>query len=364
MVNYGIYLLTTVALIILITIVKHSAYMERKRNFQYNITALCVVLALVCTVGRDYGSVHHIYWMTTICAFLIDLASVVYFLFFVGSLISWKSIMMRVLEISGSIVLIMALLSPVTGWVYTISEDGVFEKGIYQPIAAMYLFVGFIFLIIINFKRYRKCEFEDVLRMILLFSLEMIAILLQLLEAQMFQDGFIGSALLIILYYDFVIEIESKYDALSGVCSSTYFWSYVDRIKNKGEYLLILFDVNGLKNTNDAMGHEVGDKLISLAGHGIKKAVGKDGKVFRIGGDEFVAVILTDSHEYGKEIVNKTENIFKEESNENGMTISAASGVVVRSADEDIHDAMKRVDEIMYACKQKYYQNAVNDRRK
>lgn len=363
MVNYGIYLLTIVALILLVSIVRHSAYMERKRNFQYDITALCVVVALAAVVGRDYAGVHHLYWMAIVSCFLIDFASVVYFLCFIGSLRSWKSAVMIVFEIIGGVIVIMALSSPVTGWLYKVSLDGSFEKGTYQPIAALYLIAGFIALIVINFKKYRKCEKEDIIRMIFLFSLEAIAILLQLFEAEMFQDGFIGSALLIILYYDFVIEIESKYDGLTETGSYTYFKSYTDRIDKRGPYLLLMFDVNGLKHANDTMGHEAGDKLISAVGHGIKEAVDSSGKVFRIGGDEFMVILPTDDEEHGKEILEKTEEIFKKESKELGMNISAASGMAIRHADEDVRDAKKRADEAMYACKQFYYQQLDNDRR-
>ena len=363
MVNYGIYLLTTVALVLLVSIVRHSAYMERKRNFQYDITALCVVVALSAVVGRDYAGVHHVYWLALVSSFLIDFASVVYFLFFIGSLRSWKSAVMRVFEMIGGIIVVMALSSPITGWLFVIYPDGTFEKGVYQPLASLYLVAGFIVLIVINFKKYKKCEKEDIVRMIFLFSLEALAIVLQILESEMFQDGFIGSALLIILYYDFVIEIESKYDALSEVGSYTYFKSYVDRISKKGSYLMLLFDVNGLKKTNDTMGHEAGDKLIAAVGGGIKEAVASSGKVFRIGGDEFVAILLTEDEENGKEVIKKTEDIFKKKSNELGMEISAASGIAVRHANEDVRDAQKRADEAMYACKQLYYEQNGNDRR-
>lgn len=363
MVNYGIYLLTIVALILLVTIVRHSAYMERRRNIQYNITALCVVVALAAVVGRDYAGNHHLYWLAVISSFLVVLASVVYFLCFIGTLRSWKSTVMVVFEIIGGVITIMAIVSPVTGWLFQVSPDGVFTKGIYQPIASLYLIAGFMALIVINFKKYRNCEAEDIGRMIFLFFLEALAILLQIFEAAMFQDGFIGSALLIILYYDFVIEIESKYDKLSGVGSTTYFTSYTDRISKKRPCTLLMFDVNGLKHTNDTMGHEAGDKLIGAVGQGIKEAVSSDGKVFRTGGDEFMAVLPGGEEGRGTEILEKTEEIFRRKTEELGMPVSAASGMTIWQGNEDIQDAKKRVDEAMYASKKQYYQQHGNDRR-
>ena len=353
MVNYGIYLLTIVALVLLVSIVRHSAYMERKRNFQYDITALCVVVALASVVGRDYAGTHHIYWLAVVSSFLIDTASVVYFLFFIGSLRSWKSAVMIAFEIVGGVIVLMAIASPVTGWLYKISADGAFEKGDYQSIAALYLILGFIALIVINFKKYRNCELEDIVRMIFLFSLEAIAIVLQVLEAEMFQDGFIGSALLIILYYDFVIEIESKYDNLTGVGSSTYFDSYVDRINKKDEYQLLMFDVNGLKQTNDTMGHEAGDELITTVGQAIKAVVLSSGKVFRVGGDEFM-VICPETDKKGAFIC--VERMQKAISNITivDKKVSFAYGVAHSSEDyKEMDDMLHNADVSMYECKKK-----------
>lgn len=42
MVNSGSYILHIIAMLLLISIVKKSAYMERARNLRYNLTLMCV----------------------------------------------------------------------------------------------------------------------------------------------------------------------------------------------------------------------------------------------------------------------------------------------------------------------------------
>ena len=54
---------------------------------------------------------------------------------------------------------------------------------------------------------------------------------------------------------------------------------------------LAMFDLNHLKETNDQMGHRAGDEKIIAAGKLIRQAFEPDGRCYRIGGDEFVAVI-------------------------------------------------------------------------
>lgn len=56
------------------------------------------------------------------------------------------------------------------------------------------------------------------------------------------------------------------------------------------DMVYISFDVNGLKNINDTLGHEAGDELIHGAAC-LDKSFSPYGKVFRTGGDEFQAVI-------------------------------------------------------------------------
>ena len=51
-------------------------------------------------------------------------------------------------------------------------------------------------------------------------------------------------------------------------------------------------DLNGLKQANDSLGHAAGDELLRAAADQMKESFSPYGKVYRIGGDEFV-VILT-----------------------------------------------------------------------
>lgn len=60
--------------------------------------------------------------------------------------------------------------------------------------------------------------------------------------------------------------------------------------------VIVSFDVNGLKKINDSLGHQAGDELISGAAKCISNVFGSYGKVYRIGGDEFAAIITADAN--------------------------------------------------------------------
>lgn len=362
--THGYYVLHIIALILLVTIVRHSAYMERRRNFRYNLVAICVCFALAGYLIRDYNVTFCSYWLGVLAEYLIYSATVFYFIFFVNSLISFKKPLMLALIISGVILLVMLFASPVTGWIFTMSPDGKQGRGNLRIFGATWVLFAFIATTVVNFKKYKSCELEDLIRLVVLFMLEVVAVFMQYFLPQSFDDAYIGSALMIILYYAFVIEIDSKYDRLTEVCSFTYFTSYADRLRNKGSYGIILFDVNGLKHTNDTMGHDAGDVLITSVAGGIKSAAGNFGKVFRVGGDEFVVILKSTDESFIETIAQKATENFKAKSEKTGIKVSASYGIAIREADEDIKDALKRADEKMYECKQRFYQHEENNRRK
>lgn len=57
-----------------------------------------------------------------------------------------------------------------------------------------------------------------------------------------------------------------------------------------------MFDINGLKSVNDEQGHQAGDQVIRDAADIIRTVLGGLGTLYRIGGDEFVAILQDARH--------------------------------------------------------------------
>ena len=118
----------------------------------------------------------------------------------------------------------------------------------------------------------------------------------------------------------------------------------------------MIFDLNQLKETNDTYGHDIGDKLIAAAAKVISD-VFKRSPVFRIGGDEFLAVLRHKDLE-------DCEKLFEQLDLECAMTrieekgkilISIARGFAMFDSDKDLrfNDVFKRADNAMYENKRK-----------
>lgn len=93
------------------------------------------------------------------------------------------------------------------------------------------------------------------------------------------------------------LDRASMYDELTGLPNRH---SMLRRIANSPECMpavLMYADVNNLKVTNDTLGHRAGDVLLRRAAKALNAAFG-EGNAYRIGGDEFVALVPCTAHEY------------------------------------------------------------------
>ena len=63
-------------------------------------------------------------------------------------------------------------------------------------------------------------------------------------------------------------------------------------------FIYVFADVNGLKYINDNLGHAAGDELIKGAASCLDNAFSKYGTVYRMGGDEFSAILYISDDDY------------------------------------------------------------------
>ena len=136
------------------------------------------------------------------------------------------------------------------------------------------------------------------------------------------------------------------------------------RLHDPGDgFVLFAVDVNGLKKVNDSYGHAAGDELIKGAATCLLSAVGSQGKVYRTGGDEFVALVLSDD----PEAICKTVSAKSKEwrgiySDEMALSVGYASHAENKGMNVD--ELEKKADAEMYAAKERYYKEKGIERRR
>ena len=99
-------------------------------------------------------------------------------------------------------------------------------------------------------------------------------------------------------HMDFVSQLAYM-DGLTGIGNRTAFQEKMEELENKKQELknvgIVIFDVNNLKKVNDVLGHNEGDQMIRKSAEVIKNTFYEErGECYRIGGDEFVVILLGD----------------------------------------------------------------------
>lgn len=157
----------------------------------------------------------------------------------------------------------------------------------------------------------------------------------------------------------------SNTDELTKGFNRRAYDSDMEKLDLNTEWVYISLDLNGLKKANDTLGHSAGDELICAAANCMKFAFASYGKIYRIGGDEFVALIQ-ESVSNIDSILQVFDTTIRDWHGKYSNSISVSYGVV-KSSEQDfdsIHSVSKLADERMYKSKSEYYNISGNDRRR
>ena len=157
--------------------------------------------------------------------------------------------------------------------------------------------------------------------------------------------------------YDYKLSLErakANVDALTGVKNKH---AYVDvegtlngQIEeNKTlEFAIVVFDVNGLKEVNDNLGHQAGDELL-LNSSRIICDIFKHSPVFRIGGDEFCVIAQGEDYKEIDNLIKKMDNTNIENTRKKGIVI--ACGMAKYNHDRNVATVFQKADLNMYENK-------------
>lgn len=130
------------------------------------------------------------------------------------------------------------------------------------------------------------------------------------------------------------------------------------------DFVYISLDVNGLKIVNDTQGHMAGDELIVGACQCMKKCFGPYGRLYRIGGDEFVAIIFCNDEKV-KEILDDFDATLANWSGKLVDSLSVSYGWIskIEEPDYSVRQLGAIAEQRMYVAKEMHYRQAGFDRR-
>lgn len=155
------------------------------------------------------------------------------------------------------------------------------------------------------------------------------------------------------------IKRESLTDSLTSLLNRNSYEINFNKypVVPKGrDFVYVSIDLNGLKGANDSKGHAAGDELIKGAADCMREAFTGCGNLYRIGGDEFVAILFVDTAKYAtlkNDFVRIVDNWQGELCDSLSVAIGEAS--IADYPDHNVVELSKVADKLMYDDKNRYY---------
>lgn len=148
------------------------------------------------------------------------------------------------------------------------------------------------------------------------------------------------------------IKYLSFHDSLTGLYNRTYFEEELKRLDTERQLPLsiIMGDVNSLKLTNDAFGHDKGDKLLQRVADVLRSSSRSEDIIARWGGDEFIVLLPRTNFSDARKIKKRINKKCQEQ--ECIIPVSIALGIATKeNKEEKIEEVLKNAEDRMYENK-------------
>src|SRR4051794_656499 len=155
---------------------------------------------------------------------------------------------------------------------------------------------------------------------------------------------------------------EALTDALTGIGNRRKLMTDLVRELDEATAMrpraLVLYDLDGFKRYNDGFGHPAGDALLARLGRRLGAAVSPWGRAYRLGGDEFCALVQVEPDD-APALLDRTRNALTEQGS--GFQVTASHGIVFLPSEAgEPALAMQIADQRLYGNKGSRRRQAVN----
>lgn len=153
-------------------------------------------------------------------------------------------------------------------------------------------------------------------------------------------------------------EWLSDHDALTSLYNRRGFKEFLRREIDEtetanGRLTVFVFDVDDLKEINDSLGHDAGDRTLMTVADLTKKFMPKGSLAARIGGDEFALIIPRTSLVESKKVALEIIEGIRQSDPIDGRKISISVGGGEWKAGDDKDKFLKKIDEkALYLAKE------------
>ncbi|NPU90506.1 MAG: sensor domain-containing diguanylate cyclase [Gammaproteobacteria bacterium] len=161
-----------------------------------------------------------------------------------------------------------------------------------------------------------------------------------------------------------LLELSTR-DDLSRLLNRRGFFSQADKqvrlaSRVKQNIGVLYLDLDNLKKINDQMGHRIGDKAIAALAAAIRKVIRESDVAGRIGGDEFVIVMLAEDEESLAKLTYRIRQELKQQAVGELQSIELSVSIGSRLFR---HPHLSSIDKMVSEVDQRMYEDKLNNHR-
>lgn len=156
-----------------------------------------------------------------------------------------------------------------------------------------------------------------------------------------------------------VIERMAAEDTLTGLPNRTAFYAHAAAAfrptgPDRPPVTVLMLDLDGFKNVNDSLGHNVGDLLLVEVAQRLRGCVRAQDVVARLGGDEFAFLLVDAQPQAGEDTAARITAALSRPFviDHATLDVEASIGITTAAPGQDVTAAMRDADVAMYVAKE------------
>lgn len=331
-------------LIMFLDIRRKEATKDQKLYFLFilDATLFCIADMLNYILSGNMGGAVKplLYIINTVYFSASVLASYIWYLYVLAKLGYHKGrrhIIRYLMMIPFCLFLVISSLSPVIGWIFTITDENTYQRGsalwIHWIFAWGYIVIPTVLTLIHIIKEKDKNQRKQIYPLFIFALFPVIASIVQIFipSSSLIQVGMVLSS--VIVY----IKVQDRHvltDTLTGLYNRSYFDRYltekVKLVSKDAPIFLLMMDIDDLKGVNSIMGRGRGDEILKSLAYVIQKTSQKYPKtaIARYDNDEFAMFGYGYELEGIKEIIKNIEDGIKEVNLNSSYSIDVSIGYI------------------------------------
>ena len=156
------------------------------------------------------------------------------------------------------------------------------------------------------------------------------------------------------------LHIQATTDQLTGIFNRRVVFQELEKAfkefqnKDREEFSVIMLDIDHFKKVNDTYGHAGGDEVLIKMAQTLNSMISQPNILGRIGGEEFLAVILDKKSDDIENFCDKLRTKIKSnivKFNDQEIVITCSGGVANTSESSNASDLVNKADERLYEAK-------------